>query len=235
MANLISALKINFTGLAIFRKANPAQDLYKKAGEYAKQAKLSVNEIPADSFRAYANIKENHNVKLIKKWFSFGIENNTQPLPVYRGSTAKNAGFSTETGGYGGGWLKSDINTPLSTTDVHTCAALNLVDEKNGQHLLYHVYHGTSANCIKSFILEKFPNFNKANILPGDAFETNNTVNKILAAVNEINPKAEKKFSFFASENPEVVAHGGDLSYIENKPYKSMTFRQIKQYFLFAN
>ena len=229
MLNSVSSQNINFTDRT-FSNIVRMDDFEGEAVEYiTKKGKKTVLEIKSEYFRANAKFEEK--IRLVKKLFSYGHEHNSKPLPAYKGTLDKNKGYSTETGGYGGGWLLSNINTPLSTTDVHTCGALNLVNDLDEEHLFYHVLDETTPKQIKTFIKENFPRFNKVNIVPGDRFETNNTVNNILSAINEINPMAEKNFYHFSSENPEIVAHKGILSYVEGQKPKEVTFRQVDQYF----
>lgn len=230
MIDRISSQNINFTGKS-FKNARYSDEVCDYAAVPIAKVKDSfLHVLPAEAYRSYADIVETK-VRLVKKIFGFGVEENSKALPLYKGPLQKSAGFSTENGGYGGAWLKGDLNTPLSTVDVHTCAAFNLVDSSSNQHFLYHVYNGpksgTSVIKIKNFIQESFPNFDRVNIIPGDVFQTKNAVDNILSAINDINPKAEKHFYHFSVENPEIVAHRGELSYIENTKPSSVSFQEI--------
>ena len=95
---------------------------------------------------------------------------------------------------------------------------------------MYHVYSHTTSGKIKELIQNEFPRFNKVNIMPGDQFQTNSTVNNILEAVNEVNPKAIRQYYHMPVENPEVVSINGDLKYLENKKPDEMTFTEVNQY-----
>ncbi len=79
-----------------------------------------------------------------KKIFNYCSRSSGKRIQPYCGPSYKIAGFSTEDEIHGGGWLVADTDTPLSTTGVRTCAVLNLVDEDNGFHALYHVYDKTN-------------------------------------------------------------------------------------------
>jgi len=236
MINSISSSNINFQGRTFSRaEATEAVEAFDDFGagllsKGGKKAKKAITEIGSEHFRAYANIP-NKKVCLVKKIFGYGLEKGSIELPIYKGPTSKEAGLSTETGGFGGGWIEGNLDTPLSTTDIHTCAGINLVDDLSERHIFYHVFHDTSANDIKVFIKEKMPRFNKINIISGDRHKTNETVNRILSATNEINPKSEKHFYHFATENPEVVAHKGDLSYVKGQKPENVTFKEVVQYF----
>ena len=140
------------------------------------------------------------------------------------------AGFSTENlTDVGGGYLKADCLTPLSTTGVRTCAVLNLVNEETGESALYHVLDETNAEKIQEFIRTIFPNFTKVNIVGGDQFKTVNTMRKIIQAVENVNPYADKFFYHTVSENPEIIAYGGDMYYMKGKT-GSVSFVQKDDY-----
>ena len=148
----------------------------------------------------------------------------SEEMIMYKGKKG-DAGLSTEAGGFGGGWIISDINTPLSTRDMHGCAVLNLINSETNKQLLYHVYEDSGSGVIEQFIKEKFPKFDKVNITPGDAPKTSLTMNKILTAVDNINSDAQKTFYHTQTENPEIVTIDGKLEYIDN-PTGKMSFRE---------
>lgn len=170
--------------------------------------------------------------KLEKYIFGYKAPN-SKPLERYVGSTTKSAGLSTESGGYGGCWIKAAGDMPLSTKDVHTCAVLHLYNSYTDEHMLYHVYaqskHNlTSVDSIKELISTEFPRFTHANILPGDQIATNSIVKNINTAVDELNPKVSKQYYHITTENPEVVAHRGKLTYLDNTEPDKMTFTEVK-------
>lgn len=155
--------------------------------------------------------------KIVKKAFNYSIDSGSVPLKPYKGPMAETAGFSTEEGGFGGGWIKGAIDTPLSTTDVHTCAVLNLVNTDSLEQVLYHVFHKTNASKIEEFIRKIFPNFNQVNIVGGGQFPTVNTMRKIAEAVNNVNPNAPKTYFHSVCENPQIVAYKGDMFHMKGK------------------
>lgn len=179
---------------------------------------------PCDSF-CYSD-----GYKFIKKIFNFAPQN-AEKLEVYRGPKNLEAGFSTEDlQDVGGGWLKADCQTPLSTTGVRTCAVLNLVNEETFENILYHVHDETSAGKIEKFIKEKFPEFTRVNIVGGDQFKTSNTMRKIVQAVDNINPNADKTFYYTVTENPEIVAYQGDMYYMKGNSGKVSFVQNTKNY-----
>lgn len=220
----------NFTGKTI-RKTKAFDDLCDETFEkiHSRKKHTSCN-VPLETYKAYANLDYNK-VALMKKQFGFAVCGDSKALPHYNGLISENSGFSTEAGGYGGGWIKAGLGTPLSTKDIRTCATVNLVNEANNEHLLYHVFHETSAKDIEQFIRETFPKFNKVNIIPGDQLKTTVTTQNIMSALNKINPRADKHFYHFASENPEVVALDGNLSYIPNTSPTTVSFKEVNQYY----
>lgn len=153
----------------------------------------------------------------------------SEEMKKYDGELGTDAGYSTKAGGYGGSWLLDDINVPLSTKDVHDCALVNLVNTETDEQLLYHVYSKTGSASIERFIKNMFPRFDLVNIMPGDQFQTKLTVGKILTAIDNINPQAEKKYYHAPVENPEIVAVNGKLEYIESDK-NSMSFRIMENY-----
>lgn len=90
--------------------------------------------------------------KIVKKTFNYSTDRGSVSVRPYSGSLERSAGISTEEGGYGGGYLTGAIDTPLSTTDVHTCALLNLFNTNNSKQTLYHVHHKTPVQQIFDFI-----------------------------------------------------------------------------------
>lgn len=157
------------------------------------------------------------NIKFVKKIFNYAPKN-SEEINVYKGPMKPNSGFSTENlTDVGGGYLKADCLTPLSTTGVRTCAVLNAVDEETSTNVLYHVHDETPINKIEQFLRKFIPNFTKVNIVGGDQFKTANTMKKIINAVENINPYAEKNFYYTVSDNPEIVAYSGDIYYIKGK------------------
>jgi hypothetical protein len=226
----VSQQNINFTGKTFFRSGRLDDFCDDIVDKSKNKIKKSAQEISSEHFRAYANI-DSKKVNLIKNAFGYQAETNSISLHPYKASLAKNAGFSTETGGFGGGYLHSSLDVPLSTTDIHTCAGMNLVNEKTNEHIFLHVFDATTTDEIVMFIKEKFPKFNRLNLIPGDLYQTNKTVNNILSAVAQINPKAEKQFYHFSSDAPEVVAHKGALSYVENQNAGNVSFEEVDQYF----
>ena len=149
--------------------------------------------------------------------FNYCPTDDAKRIQPYKGPKDYSSGMSTEDPDLGGGWLKSDINTPLSTTGVRTCAVLNLVDEDTNTHTLYHVFHGTGVNSIKDFITTEFPHFTHVNIVGGNQYQTIYTMSRIVDAVNEVNPEAEKTFYYTVTDNPELVAYKGDMYYMKGK------------------
>lgn len=243
MINPISQQKIAFTGKS-FNKipyseelCSKARDIIARSSDCCDEKLLPKNEVLPETFQAYANITYGKNADLIRRNYGYQARDNSIELPVYTGPKNKSAGFSTEVctteeaRSYGGGWLKASIDTPLSTSDIYTCAAFNLVNEAEGEHFLFHVHHKTKAEDIRSLILEKFPRFNKVNIIPGEMFKTVNTVDSIISAVDKTNPNAEKNFYHFPTLSPEVVAHKGTLSYVQDRKPKTVTFQEVDQYF----
>lgn len=226
MINTNYNTSISFQGKS-FRADRYAEDFVDAAVEEIKKKALKAG---AEFQRAYQSVTITPRVKLQRMEYGYRGENSTV-LTKYKGPKE---GLSTEGGGYGGGWLKADLNTPLSTKDIHTCAAVHLANDN--EHFLLHVYHSTKAEDLRGFIQEKFPRFNRVNIVPGDMLETNRTVNEILAAVTPLNPKVKPNFYHFASHDPEIVAHKGELSYIET--YKNainkMSFEEVKEQYFYG-
>ena len=156
-------------------------------------------------------------MKFTKKIFNYAPKN-SEAVDVYKGPKNMDAGLSTEAlKDVGGGYLKADCMTPLSTTGVRTCAVHNAVDEETCENILYHVHDETPTHKIEQFLRKFLPNFNKVNIVGGDQFKTVNTMKKILNAVENINPYAEKIFYHTTTDNPEVVAYCGDIYYMKGK------------------
>ncbi len=156
-------------------------------------------------------------MKIVKKSFNYSTEANSVPVSIYKGPLNKTAGMSTEENGYGGGWLIGSVDTPLSTTDVHTCAVLNLVNMNTFKQLLYHVFHETNSLKIENLIRKVFPDFTNVNIVGGQQFPTVNTMRKIAEAVDNVNPNAPKTYYHTLCDNPELVAYKGNISYVKGK------------------
>lgn len=156
-------------------------------------------------------------LKFTKKVFNYAPKN-SEAVDVYRGPMSADAGFSTEAlKDVGGGYLKADCLTPLSSTGFRTCAALNAIDEETCTQVLYHVHDETPVHKIEQFLRKFIPDFSKVNIVGGDQYKTANTMKKIVQAVENVNPYAKKKFYHTVSENPEIVAYGGDIYYMKGK------------------
>lgn len=155
--------------------------------------------------------------RILKKSFNYSTEVNSVEVKPYKGTLEKSAGFSTGEDGCGGGWLVGDIDTPLSTTDVHTCALLNLFNVDTLKQALFHVYHETNANRIEQFIRKIFPDFTHVNIVGGDRFRTVNTMRKISDAVDNVNINAPKTYWHTITENPQLVAQNGEISFVKGK------------------
>lgn len=233
--NSFSLQKLAFTGktLAIMPEelCSKGREVVSKNIEHVGSKVKSNSKVPAETYKAYSNVNCKR-VNLARKEFGYAVGEHSVELPIYKGPKNKSVGLSTEVGGLGRGWLKASIDTPLSTADIHTCAVLHLVNEEDGQHVLYHVLHKTPPEEIQKFMKDNFPKFNKVNILPGDMlYETRDTVNAIISAVDRVNPKAEKKFYHFATENPEVVAYKGKLSYVKGHKPEHVTFTELAQYY----
>ncbi len=213
---------LNFTGKTFSKKNfKDFEEVYETGGKKFKK-------VSSKLFEAYT--KPKNRISLERDIWGYKVPVGSKPLAKYTGTKVKTAGFSTESGGYGGGWIKAGIDTPLSTKDVHTCALVSLVNENTNEQLMYHVYSFTTAGKIKELIKNEFPRFNKVNIMPGDQFQTNSTVNNILEAVNDINPKAIRQYYHMPVENPEVISVNGELRYLENKKPDEMTFTEVNQY-----
>lgn len=220
MLNIITPQKqVSFTGKTFSRKA------MRECEEFCSDIYREIKTPKSSAYRAYARITTTPQ-NLERGAFSYKTKYSKELKP-YTGTLKHSAGFSTEAGGYGGGWIKSTTSTPLSTKDVHTCALLNLIDETTNEQMLYHVYSETSFCNIKKLILQEFPNFTKVNIMPGDQFKTNTTVNNINKALDEINPKITKQYYHMPVENPEVIAIDGELQFLKNKKPDEMTFVQV--------
>lgn len=172
------------------------------------------------------------NKQIIKKIFNYSTEVGSVPVKPYRGTLEKSAGISTEAGGYGGGYLTGSIGKPLSTTDVHTCALLNLFNTKTSQQVLYHVYHATPMQKIVDFIRKNFPDFTGVNIVGGDQFKTINTMREIEKAIDSVNPNIPKTYYHTLSENPQLVACNGEISYIEGKSRQLSFVQDTKHYWV---
>lgn len=168
--------------------------------------------------------------KIVKKLFNYSSEINSAPIMPYNGSMSKTAGLSTECGGYGGGWLTGSIDTPLSTTDIHTCAVLNLFNINTLKQVLFHVYHKTNANRIEQFIRKYFPDFTHVNIVGGDQYPTINTIRKIEEAVNNVNINAPKKYWHTLCHNAQIVAKNGEISHIKGKAGKVSFVQDTEHY-----
>ncbi len=180
-------------------------------------------EMCFDSFEFFDSIK------FVKKLFNYAPKN-SEAINIYKGPKDPSAGFSTEAlKDVGGGYLKADCLTPLSTTGVRTCAVLNAVDEEAGIQVLYHVHDETSTNKIEQFLRKFIPDFSKVNIVGGDQFKSANTMKKIINAVENINPYAEKVFYHTVSDNPEIIGYCGDIYYMKGKS-GTASFIQKKDY-----
>lgn len=155
--------------------------------------------------------------RIVKKSFNYSSELNSMCVLPYNGPLEKTAGLSTEENGFGGGWLKGSIDTPLSTTDVHTCAVLNLLNADTFEQVLYHVYHKTSVNKIEEFIRKIFPDFTHVNIVGGQEFPTVNTMKKIREAVDRMNIDVPKTYWHTVCDNPQLVAYDGEISFVKGK------------------
>ena len=162
--------------------------------------------------------------------FNYCPSEDAKRIEPYNGPQNYSSGISTEDPNLGGGWLLSDINTPLSTTGVRTCAVLNLVDEDTNTHALYHVFHSTGVSGIKNFIKTEFPHFTHVNIVGGDQYQTVYTMSRIVDAVDEVNPDAEKTFYYTVSDNPELVAYKGNMYYMKGKSGKLSFVRNTENY-----
>lgn len=152
-------------------------------------------------------------------------------LGIYAGIMSKNAGKSTEFGGIGGRIVRGALNEPLSSSGVHDCALLNLVDEKTQKQVLLHVFPTTSEATLKKFMQEDFSSFTGVNILPGDNFNTAKTVKKILSAIKSVNEDTPVKFYHLNSENAEIVAHQGALTSILHQNSPKPTFNIVQEVF----
>lgn len=222
MINNIQYTPITFSGKGFNRKlAREAKEYFRNSSPYAFERLYSEHyPIP------------NKNISLEKSIWGYKAPHSVE-LEKYTGTTIKNAGFSTEAGGYGGGWIKAAGDVPLSTKDVHTCAVLYLENKNTNEHMLYHVYGNGNKNLtpiesIKTLITKEFPRFTHVSILPGDQMQTNSIVNNINSAVDELNPKAFKTYYHMSSENPEIVAQNGKLTYLDNLFPNKMTFTEVK-------
>lgn len=212
---------ITFTGKTYSKKA------IKEFAEITEYSGKKIKKIPSHIYHSLVNY--NNKIKLEQTNWGYKAPYSNE-LKKYVGSLTKSTGYSTEAGGYGGGWIMNDINVPLSTKDIHTCALVNLINENTGKQLIYHVYDATEADSIKTLIKKEFPRFTKVNIMPGDNHRTNTTVNNIIEAVDKVNPKAMKTFYHAPVENPEVVAINGELQYLDNINPNKMSFKEIDQY-----
>lgn len=212
---------ITFTGKTYSKKA------FKQIEECVDYGRKNSKKIPSDIYKTL--VMPYSKVNLEKTEFGYKAIN-SNPMQKYLGEIGESAGFSTEAGGWGGGWIKGRTHTPLSTKDLHTCALMNLINENTGEQLLFHVFHDTKSNSIIKLIQDKFPRYTKVNIMPGDMRDTNNTVNNILCAVDRLNPKVTKKFYHASVYNPEVVAINGELQYLDNINPNKMSFKEIDQY-----
>lgn len=226
MINSVSNSNISFTG----RNISPFNSCPIKTKSVAK--KVEYFGIPAQNYKMFLNINKTKPIKLVRETYGYSVGKDSTPLEIYTGPQKTLAGYSTEAeGGFGGGWIKGRMNMPLSSRNFHSCAGLNLVNEEGKTQIFFHVYHETTTEDIINFISQKFPQFNKVNIIPGDNPKTNNTVNNILKAVNAVNQDAEKHFYHFSSSEPEVVAYNGKLNYVENSPKDKMTFFEKINYY----
>lgn len=227
MLNGVGYSQVNFSGKSFkFPKGLQGEYLLEKYGENHPHNR---NFCETNVIKAKYAPFINENVELRRENYGYAAIDSS-PLELYKGTTDKTAGLSTESGGYGGGWVKANLDTPLSTKDIHTCAGLHLVNEFTNEHLLYHVHHDTLGYEIQNIIKNIFPDFNKVNIIPGDQPRTQNTTNSILNAVKKINRKAEVKFYHNPINMPEIIAYKGEMSYLPSKNDGSMTFTEVVQY-----
>lgn len=192
-------------------------------------------KISAENFRAYASIKDK--IKLIKTGFSYSIKKGSIELPEYKGPLQKNSGKSTSwnSSDDGGGWIKGDLSKPLNTRGIHDCAVLNLVNTTKNNHLLFHIYPTSTAIDIEEFLKKRFSSFDKVNIIGGDIPETQSTINKIISAVEKLNPKTMIKFYHSPVSRPEIVAYNGELSYIKDSDFWQTPFKEYKQWYISEN
>lgn len=230
MINIDSSQRINFTGQTLrkaplnYHKINPIRF----NGSIIIPDRFKV--VSAENFRAYTNMRQ---VELIRDTFGYKVKKGSKKLSVYRGPKDEMAGFSTFTMGccFGGGWLEASINTPLSTTGIHSCALMNLINRFTNRQVSFHVPSILSSEDIGDFIKKTFPYFNRVNIVPGDESETIQTVNNIILAVRDTGLNAEEKFYHFASPEPEVVTWKGKVDYIKHHKPNVVTFQEIYQFY----
>ncbi|MBP7212394.1 hypothetical protein KBA27_06115 [bacterium] len=145
---------------------------------------------------------------------------------IYTGSYLKSVGKSTEFE-YGGGFLIGDMKQPLSTAGIHDCAVLNLVNEKTGKQMMYHVFAETEEPSISKLITEKFPEYTGVNILPGDNRKTSDTVERILNVLKTKNGEAPVKFYVLPSKNAEIISCDGELKTIYHQGEPKPTFEVV--------
>ena len=210
----------------------------------ASRQTIPTSKVPAENFRAYANV-ENIDLNKLKfrrsrKMEGCGVKGISKPLPAYNGPIERNVGLSTLHGRIGGGWVKGSLNTPLSTPMPYDCAVLNLINEDKQEHILFHVYtgaktdgsKGTSIEDIEAFINKYFKEFNKVNILLGKNLETRSTVENILYALEKVNPEAEKTFFHIPVNEPEIVAYQGGLSHLGDETRHLVSFAETSNFYM---
>lgn len=233
MINAVSYSQVNFSG----KSFRDSKKFAKEASRFAEEYSLPGYDV-LQAYKSQVFSHPRYKVLLEKKIFGYSSRESSI-LPKCEGTVSKLEGISTEAlveknekkaTCYGGGWLRADISTPLSTKDVHTCSAVHLVDDGAGEHFLYHVHHDTPQWELEAFLLKEFPYFNKINIFPGDALLTQKTTEKILESVANINSKADINFYHSPVENPELVAYKGALSFLPPKDDGKMTFKEVCQY-----
>lgn len=198
----------------------------------AEMSYMSHVKVSAENARAYSPIKYRH--PLVKMECSYSIEKGSKELAPYKGPLVKNAGKSTPWNvlDEGGGWLKGSLDTPLNTRGAHDCAILNLINESKNEHLLFHVYPESKKEDIVTFIKKYSPRFNKINILGGDIPTTQGTVDSIIDAVKQLNPKIKPQFYHSTVIRPEVVAYQGKLYNIEESEFGQAPFKEYRSWYI---
>lgn len=138
--------------------------------------------------------------------------------------------------------IKSSPNDLISSNHFYQCAGIGIVDTKNKEQFLGHIFHKTYIEDISQQLLEVFDKKlfqteGRLNIyiLPGESKLTKHTVKHILNALEMINPDLvdkvkfvhfpNKEYNFMGMYNGKVFATNGLRTNIEINPDNMCYFK----------
>lgn len=148
----------------------------------------------------------------------------SKQLEEFKFEIPKEAGQSTPPNNCGGYWLKSSLNTPLSTSGVHNCAVCVAVSQKKNEHFLYHVLANSSPKSIEKVLKKAVgKDLEKAFIIPGYKDGTQVTSDNIAKAIKAVNRKCSIEYRHTSTEFPEIVSYNSEVYEIPRKPENTLT------------